>query len=179
METTSQMSSSPEIVLPEVSLVVLVGASASGKSVFASRHFQPTEVVSSDGCRAMICDDPADQAVTHQAFDLLHRIVSLRLRHRRLTVVDATNVTAHARRPLLELARCYDVPAVAVVLDVSEEICCQRDGQRPDRRVGSDVVEDHTRHLQASLDTLADEGFAHVYVLSGPDQIDESVVRRG
>ena len=46
-----------KLTLPELSLVVLVGASSSGKSTFARKHFKPTEVVSADACRALVADD--------------------------------------------------------------------------------------------------------------------------
>jgi predicted kinase len=46
-----------KLTLPELSLVVLVGASSSGKSTFARKHFKPTEVISADKCRAMVADD--------------------------------------------------------------------------------------------------------------------------
>ena len=36
------------LTIPDYCLVVLIGASGSGKSTFAARHFLPTEVVSSD-----------------------------------------------------------------------------------------------------------------------------------
>src|SRR5947199_402300 len=41
------------ITIPELSLVVLMGASGSGKSSFARQHFLPTEVLSSDACREL------------------------------------------------------------------------------------------------------------------------------
>ena len=88
------------LTLPELCLVLLVGPSGSGKSTLARRLFRPTEVISSDHCRALICDDEADQRVTPEAFELLHHMVDLRLRAGRLTVVDATNVSAEARRSL-------------------------------------------------------------------------------
>ncbi|MBW4664165.1 MAG: hypothetical protein KME01_08200 [Chroococcus sp. CMT-3BRIN-NPC107] len=46
-----------KITIPELSLVVLIGASGAGKSSFAKKHFKPTEVISSDFCRGLICDD--------------------------------------------------------------------------------------------------------------------------
>src|SRR5438045_1620213 len=68
------------IQIPELCLVLLVGATSSGKSSFARRHFLPTEVISSDYCRALLADDENDQSVTAEAFELLHTIVAKRLK---------------------------------------------------------------------------------------------------
>src|SRR5579864_1082491 len=103
--------------IPSLSLVVLVGASGSGKSTFARTHFRPTEVLSSDACRGMVSDDENDQAATPDAFDVLHYIAGKRLAAGRLTVVDATSVRLEDRAPLVALARQYYCLPVAVVLD--------------------------------------------------------------
>src|SRR3954464_14630377 len=95
------------ITIPNLSLVVLVGPSGSGKSTFARKHFLPTEGLSSDACRAMVSDDENNQAVTNEAFALLHYIAAQRLPLGRLTVIDATNVLPESRKPLVELARKY------------------------------------------------------------------------
>ena len=95
---------SVKITIPELSLVVLVGASGSGKSTFARAHFRPTEVLSSDSCRALVSDDESDQTATGDAFDVLHFIAARRLARGKLTVVDATNVQPEARKPLVALA---------------------------------------------------------------------------
>ena len=89
-----------ELGVPELSLVVLVGVSGSGKSTFAREQFKPTEVISSDFCRGLVADDENDQSATADAFELLHFIVGKRLAAGRLTVVDATNVQPEARRSL-------------------------------------------------------------------------------
>ena len=102
-----------ELAVPELCLVVLVGASGSGKSTFAREHFGPFEVVSSDFCRGLVADDENDQAATADAFDVLHYIAGKRLAAGRLTVVDATNVQREARRQLVELAQAHDVLPVA------------------------------------------------------------------
>ena len=76
-----------ELKLPEFALVLLVGPSGTGKSTFARRHFQPTEVVSSDHCRALVCDDENDQSVSADAFEILHLIAAKRLKAGRKKVV--------------------------------------------------------------------------------------------
>src|SRR5689334_2810680 len=103
------------LTLPEPSLVVLIGASGSGKSTFARRHFKPTEVLSSDACRGMVADDENDQAATQDAFEILEFIAAKRLAAGRLTVVDATNVQPQAWRSLVALAKAYHLHAVAIV----------------------------------------------------------------
>ena len=65
----------------------------------------------------MVSDDENDQAVTNEAFDVLHFIAAKRLALGRLTVVDATNVQPEAREPLVELARKYHCLPVAIVLE--------------------------------------------------------------
>ncbi|PSB53605.1 hypothetical protein C7B67_02220, partial [filamentous cyanobacterium Phorm 6] len=77
-----------KITIPELSLVILIGASGSGKSTFARQHFQPTEIISSDYCRGLVSDDENNQAATADAFELLHFIVAKRLAAGRLTVID-------------------------------------------------------------------------------------------
>src|SRR6266496_1396711 len=93
------------IKVPKLSLVALIGASGSGKSTFARKHFLPTEVISSDFCRGILADNENDQTVTDHAFDLLHAIVEKRLALGRLAVVDATNVQEESRKPLIRIAR--------------------------------------------------------------------------
>jgi protein phosphatase len=108
--------------IPEMALVVLIGASGSGKSTFAARHFRPTEILSSDHYRAVVGDDPNEQGVTKAAFDALHYIAGLRLKLGKLTVIDATNVKPQDRAHLLKIAKDHDVLAAAIVLNVPEHV---------------------------------------------------------
>src|SRR6187402_1777434 len=119
-----------KISVPNLSLVALIGPSGSGKSTFARQHFLPTEVLSSDACRGMVSDDENNQAVTNEAFALLHDIAARRLALGRLTVVDATNVQPEARKPLVELARTYHCLPVAIVLNLPEKLCHERNRNR-------------------------------------------------
>ncbi|MFF9263887.1 polynucleotide kinase-phosphatase [Streptomyces longwoodensis] len=161
----------------DLSLVVLVGASGSGKSTFARRHFKPTEVISSDFCRGLVSDDENDQSATRDAFDVLHYIAGKRLAAGRRTVVDATSVQKEARRQLIDLARQYDVLPIAIVLDVPEEVCAERNASRPDRAdLPRRVVRRHTRELRSSLRHLEREGFRKVHVLRGVEEVEHATV---
>src|SRR3989449_3153758 len=158
------------ITIPELSLVALIGVSGSGKSTFARKHFKPTEVLSSDYCRGLVSDDESDQSATGDAFEVLHFIASKRLKAGRLTVVDATNVQAEARKPLVALARQYHVIPVAIVLNLPERICVDRNRGRPDRDFGPHVVRNQVLDLRRSLRDLEREGFRHVHVLDRSEE---------
>ncbi len=160
------------VKIPSLSLVVLVGASGSGKSTFASRHFKPTEILSSDFCRALVGDDENDQTVTAEAFAVLRSIAGRRLELGRLTVVDATNVQPDARKPLVQLAREHHVLPVAIVLDVAEKVCIERNRERTNRSFGPHVIGRQQSQLRRSLGRLEREGFRRVIVLRGQDEID-------
>ncbi|MEU3746356.1 MULTISPECIES: polynucleotide kinase-phosphatase [Streptomyces] len=161
----------------DLSLVVLVGATGSGKSTFARRHFKPTEIVSSDFCRGLVADDENDQSASKDAFDVLHYIAGKRLAAGRLTVVDATNVQPEARRQLVRLAREHDVLPIAIVLDLPEEVCRTRNAGRPDRAdMPAHVIQRHRRELRRSLRGLEREGFRKVHVLRSVEEVEEAEV---
>ncbi|MEU1344831.1 polynucleotide kinase-phosphatase [Streptomyces sp. NPDC005827] len=166
-------------VLPvtDLSLVVLVGASGSGKSTFARRHFKPTEVISSDFCRGLVSDDENDQGATKDAFDVLHYIAGKRLAAGRRTVVDATSVQQESRKQLVDLARTYDVLPIAIVLDVPEEVCAERNAARTDRAdMPRRVIQRHIRELRRSVKHLEREGFRKVHILRGVEEAESATV---
>src|SRR5438876_6259883 len=140
-----------KLTVPNLSLVVLSGPSGSGKSTFARKHFLPTEVLSSDACRGMVSDDENNQAVTSDAFELLHFIAARRLALGRLTVIDATNVQPEARKPLVSLARQYHCLPLAIVLDLPERLCQKRNALRQERNFGPHVVRQQLSQLRRSL----------------------------
>ncbi|MFD3612762.1 polynucleotide kinase-phosphatase [Streptomyces atroolivaceus] len=172
MTTTSRT-----LPVTDLSLVVLIGASGSGKSTFARKHFKPTEIVSSDFCRGLVADDENDQSASRDAFDVLHYIAGKRLAAGRITVVDATNVQPESRKQLVQLARQYDVLPVAIVLDMPEELCQARNATRPDRAgMPRHVVQRHRRELRRSLRGLEREGFRKVHVLRTEEEADAAEV---
>jgi protein phosphatase len=166
------------LAIPEVCLVALVGVSGAGKSTFAARHFRPTEVISSDFCRGLVSDDENDQSATKAAFEVLHFIAAQRLDGQRLTVVDATNVERHARQALLALAKRHHTLAVAIVLDVPEAVCVERNAARPDRNFGVHVLRNQRRALRRSMNAIRKEGFHRVHYLTSVDAIEAATVER-
>lgn len=168
-----------QIKVPQLSLVVMIGVSGSGKSSFARKHFRPTEIISSDGCRALVSDDENNLSATTDAFELLHFLASKRLKRGLLTVIDATNVQSEARKPLVQLAREHHCLPVAIVLNIQERICEKRNNERPDRNFGSHVLRQQTSQLRKAIGNLKREGFRHIYVLNSPEEVDavENILR--
>jgi len=167
-----------KVTIPELALVVLIGPSGSGKSSFARKHFKPTEVLSSDYCRGLVSDDENNQGATTDAFAVLHFIASKRLDAGKLTVVDATNVQPESRKPLIQLARDYHCLPVAIVLNIPEQLCQERNVHRPDRNFGPHVVRHHIQQLRRSIRGLEREGFRHVFILNTPEDVDAVVIER-
>ncbi|MDJ0738008.1 MAG: polynucleotide kinase-phosphatase [Nostocaceae cyanobacterium] len=167
-----------KITIPELSLIVLIGASGSGKSTFASKHFQPLEILSSDFCRGLVSNDENNQSASGDAFEVLHFIIAKRLAAGKLTVVDATNIQAEDRKHLLNLAREYHCLPVAIVLNLPEKLCHERNQQRPNRQFGPHVVRRHTQSLRRSLRGLEREGFRYVYILNSLAEIEAVEIQR-
>ena len=164
------------IEIPDMSLVVLIGASGSGKSTFARTHFAPTAVLSSDFFRGLVADDENDQSASADAFDALHYVAGKRLAGGRLTVVDATNVQAPGRAELVKIARKHHVLPIAIVLDMTEKVCVERNAARPDRNFGAHVIRRHRADLRRSLRGLAREGFRRTFVLRTPGEADAAEI---
>lgn len=164
--------------IPEFTVVVLIGASGSGKSTFARKHFLPTEIVSSDICRGLVSDDENDQAATGDAFDLLYATLEIRLKRRKLTVVDATNVRAEDRKRIITLAKTWHALPTAIVINPGEAVCHERNKARPDRDFGPHVVRNQTSALRRSLRGLKREGFGHVYIVETAEEIASASVNR-
>ena len=161
------------LVLPDPSLVVLIGAAGSGKSTLAKRLFPPDEILSSDALRAVVSGNEADQSASRAAFRILHRTLDRRLARGEMTVVDATNTRPEPRRPLLERARAAGISAVALVLDLPPEIVLAQNAGRTARVVDPAVVERHIAAIRRTLERgqLTNEGFDHVVLLRSPTDV--------
>jgi predicted kinase len=147
-------------------LTVLIGAAGSGKSTYA-RRWKPSQVISSDRLREVVCDDPSDQAATSDAFALLHQIVEMRLGRGLDTVIDATNSHSGHRHALLALARQEGACVHAVVMATTLAECIVRNARRAPCVPESALRAQHGR-IVADLPNLEREGFCEVeYIGTG------------
>ncbi|MEX2244463.1 MAG: polynucleotide kinase-phosphatase [Fimbriimonadaceae bacterium] len=167
-----------KIEIPAFGLVILMGSSGSGKSTFAAKHFKPTEIVSSDQARGIVCDDENSLEATTDAFTLVHFIVEQRLKNMRLCVVDATNVDPDGRKALIKIARRYHAFVHAIALDLPESVCHERNAARPNRQFGAHVVRRQRSMLRRSLGVLRREGIRDYFVLRSQEEVDGAEVVR-
>lgn len=166
------------IEIPEFCLVAMIGGTSSGKTCFANKYFKPTEVLSSDFFRGMVCDDENDQKISGDAFDLLYYAANKRLNNMKLTVIDATNLQSAARKQVIELARAQNVHAAAIVLDLPEKLLQERNKARPDRDLPEKVISRHCREVKQSVKNLKREGFRFVYLINSPEQLENVEIVR-
>ena len=134
--------------------------------------------MASDQCRAIVSDDRQDQAATADAFELLHHIAEIRLRSRRLVVIDATNLQGQHRRKLIDIARENDCPATAIVMATPLRTCLDRNRERGDESVKEHAVRNQHRMLRQSIRGLGKEGIRRSHVLDTPEEANEAVVTR-
>ncbi|MDQ1051928.1 ATP-binding protein [Streptomyces sp. V4I2] len=145
--------------LPENGLIVLIGASGAGKSTLA-RTWPASQVLSLDGLRGVISDEPGRQDATGDAADVLKLILERRMARKLNTVIDATNVEQSVRVELVMAAKRHGMPTVAVVVATPLSVCLKRQGPRPaNRRVREDVVRSQHQAMTYSHQRLAAEGF--------------------
>ncbi len=169
------MSEQRIINAPADSLFITVGPAASGKTHFAHTHFDDTQVVSSDDCRAMVSDDPTNQDASLEAFDVMMKIIEHRLRLGKLTIADSTGLNPKIREQLRGIAEKHDRPVIALLFDVSEDRCLQNNKER-DRTVPEDVVKQHVDVFRDQVEEVRGESYHRTYRLT-PDQLDQIMIR--
>ncbi len=164
-----------EIKVPELSLVVLIGVSGSGKSSFAKKHFKRTEILSSDECRALVSDDENSQSATNDAFDVLYYIAGKRLKSGLLTVIDATNLTIKTRKTYFDIAKKYNYNIVGIVFDFNKEIILKRTSKRTHFIVQEHVIHNMFEKMKDNTKSrlLDGEPFSNVYLFNTEKELEK------
>ncbi len=144
--------------MPDPALVVLVGASGSGKTTWAGTHYRAQEIVSSDALRAVVGSGEHDLDASVDAFALLEQIVAARTRRGLTTVVDTLGLDAARRRPWRELAQAAGLPGV-VLLFGADAATCRRRNRARDRPVPAAVFEGQLQKMRTVRDEIAAEGW--------------------
>ncbi len=144
--------------LPDPALVVLVGASGSGKSTWAAERYRPQEVVSSDALRGIVGSGDHDLDASTDAFAILEQVVAARLGRGLCTVVDTLGLDAVRRAGWLASAREAGLPAVAVVLATPDDVCRRRNAGR-DVPVPAPALSGQLRRMRSIAEDLAAEGW--------------------
>jgi len=167
-----------KIDIPELSLIILLGAAGSGKSTFARKHFLESEILSLGHCHGVILADATDQSVKEDALNLLHSEVEKRLAAGRLSVIDAANVQSAERMPLLKLAKDYHVSVVAIALNIPEAVCYERNAQRLGQSLEPHMVRNQTEELTRSLKYIEQEKNRRIYILNSEEEIESVEIER-
>ena len=156
------------IKVPHRTLLVLCGPAGCGKSTFAAQRFIPTSIVSSDHCRAMICDDENNQRVNRDTFELFHFIIQKRLFLGRFTVADSTALQPDARNKLRALSRRFGYLGCLLIFNIPPEICLERNKNRH-RLVDEQIIPYHASLLQRTLLDAPLEGWEQIHILGEQD----------
>ena len=156
-----------EIRVPTPCLVVLVGASGSGKSTWAHAFAKPGEIVSSDALRAQVGESEHDQKASNDAFAVLDDIVRRRLTRRLFTMIDATSLDDAGRAKYRAMAADAGVPCVAIAFPTDAATCRSRNRARANPVPGH-VLTKQLKNFDRVLPLLADEGFQAVYAQPEP-----------
>jgi protein phosphatase len=163
------------IEIPEFCIVVLIGASGSGKSTFAGRFFNEEEILSSDRFRWMITGNEANQESSKDAFSILHLTLAFRLKRRLLCVVDATNTTPASRESIFAIAKKYNTEVYAFVFDFSFEECYLRNLQRA-RVVPDYVIQKQIDDIQSY--NLDEEHFRSIITFHSIEELNSCDITR-
>ncbi len=176
----------PVLELPVGAIVLLMGASNSGKTTWLQQQIeqgilQPDEVVSSDRFREMVSGlehldwrrpsrDESEvlyqqyHLISDRAFHIMDEVVQARCRLNQMTWIDATHIHEADRTKYVEMGRRLHVPVLIIALDVPEKILLERDRDRKHPR-GRDRIKQHYRNFRSEIHRLKKEGFQQVHIL--------------
>jgi F420-dependent oxidoreductase-like protein len=151
-------------MLPDPVVVVLVGPSGAGKSHWASEHFAPNQIVSSDSLRAAVGRGENDLDASTDAFALLATIVGLRMKRRLSTVIDTLGFDPTLRAEWIALAKANRLPCHAVVMLTPDAVCKERNRGRI-KLVPAQVLADQLKRMRNVVIDIETEPFDSVHTI--------------
>lgn len=163
-----------KIIIPPTTLVILCGPAGCGKSTFARKHFLETQVVSSDRCRALICDDENEMSVSGIAFKVFHLLIDMRLSLGRLTVADSTALDRAARMKLKKMAAKHNFHTLLILFNIPLELCLRQNTAR-ERNVEPAVIKKHMQKLGRAARAVTEEEYDQYYIFDR-EQLEQVMV---
>lgn len=125
------MSDPSPIRLPADALLILAGPSGSGKSTWASRWFEPNQVVSTDALRGIVGEHEHDLRASADAFALVDTIVDRRMKRGLLTVVDSLGMDSATNERWRHIAHDHQRAAYLITFDTDPKVCRKQNKGRP------------------------------------------------
>ncbi|MDH4127213.1 MAG: polynucleotide kinase-phosphatase [Spirochaetota bacterium] len=161
-----------EIFVPECSLILLIGISGSGKTMFAHKHFKLADIISLDHYRNIVLDNNNGETTYDNTIEVIRLICSKRLAKARLTLIDGNNLQNEYRKQFVSLSKEYHFSSVAIVFNIPEQLCRERNKSRSDYNIYSQTLNNQQELLNLTLNSLDGEGFNSIYILRSPDEVD-------
>lgn len=132
--------------------------------------------VSTDYCRALICDSSANQKISDDAFDLFYFLIEKRLQNGYPAIADSTALKPIYRHRLYNIAQRYNFRIVVIFFDIPLKICAKNDEQRM-RSVGFEVIERQFIYVAKARQQLEAETYHQLLVFKTQEQIHNTRMR--
>ncbi len=153
---TPEVIVSNQIKVEQGTLVLMVGPPGAGKSSFAEQHFPNESIVPTDGLRLDLSNNPNNQLVSKEAFDLAAKIINSRLQNGQTVVLDAMNLDSNFRQRFTKLAKENKSQVTAICLDTPEDELIRRDSQRM-KRVGEEYLITRARRAKNEMVSIEND----------------------
>lgn len=124
-------------------LIMLIGLPASGKTSFTKtlqllHKKDDIEIISSDAIRKELFGSEEEQKYNDKVFEEVYKRARFSIQHKKITVIDATNLNRKRRINFIKVMPKCEVEAV--VFAIPFEVCCERNESR-ERVVPMSVME--------------------------------------
>lgn len=149
-------------------LIMLIGLPASGKTSFTktlqcSYKNDDIEIISSDAIRKELFGSEEEQKYNNKVFEEVYKRARFSIQHKKITVIDATNLNRKRRINFIKTMPKCEVEAVLFAIPF--ELCCERNAAR-ERVVPQEAMERMYRSFQPPHYA---EGFDDIQIVGAKD----------